>query len=94
MDGDRSTQDRLDRIEHKLDRMLQLTVCVLICQPILLVGILMPGVASLAVAYVLVALIIALALFPDLETKLPALMHRMGAFVGRAQRRWRGPATR
>lgn len=94
MDGDRSTQERLDRIEQKLDRVLQLVVCVLICQPILLVGLLMPSAATLTVAYVLVALIIALALFPNLETRLPALMHGMGAFVGRMQRRWRGSAAR
>jgi len=94
MDGHDESQERLDRIEQKLDRVLQLVVCVLICQPILLIGLLMPSVATLTVSYVLVALIIALALFPNLETKLPESMRRMGALVGRVRRRWRGPAAR
>jgi len=94
MDGSRGTDDRLDRVEQKLDRLLQLVVCVLICQPILLIGLLMPSLATLTVAYLLLAIIIALALFPNLETKLPQMMHGTGAFVGRMQRRWRRGSAR
>jgi Sec-independent protein translocase protein TatA len=54
----------------------------------------MPSLASLVVAYLLVALLIALALFPNLEARLPEIMRSAGSLIGRIQRRLRGFSVR
>ncbi len=94
MDGDRETSERLGRIERKLDRLLQFCIVLLVCQPVLLFGLLMPGLVPLLVCYALLALLVALAIFPNLETKLPSVMRWLGNAFGRLRRRMRAFAMR
>lgn len=94
MDGHHETSNRLDRVERKLDRLLQIGVVVLVCQPILLVSFLMPGVVLQLVCYGLLTCLVVLAAFPNLETKLPETMRWMGGLAGRLRRRMQGFALR
>lgn len=87
MAGRRDYSHDLERIERKLDRLTRLVVVVLLCQPVLLVGLLMPDVTTQALTYALLALLAILVLFPNLETKLPEAMRRLGRTVGRVRRR-------
>jgi hypothetical protein len=77
----------LQRIERKLDRLTHLVVLLLLCQPILLVGTLLPEGTLQAITLVLLALLAFLFIFPNIERKFPLLMRRLGRLFGRL-RRW------
>jgi hypothetical protein len=76
-----------ERIERKLDRLTRLVAVLLFCQPLLLVGMLLPDVTMQAITLGLLALMAAFVILPNLEHKLPPLMRRTGRLFGRL-RRW------
>lgn len=86
MAGKRTQSEDLQRIERKLDRLTRLVVLVLFCQPVLLVGSLMPDVTTQAVTYVLLAFLALLAVFPNIERKIPPIMRKLGRVFGRTRR--------
>lgn len=86
MAGKRDQTEDLLRVERKLDRLTQLAVVVLLCQPVLLVGSLMPDVTTQVVTYMLLALLALLAVFPNVERKVPLVMRKLGRAFGRLRR--------
>lgn len=89
MAGRRDYSADLERIERKVDRLTRLAAAVLLFQPVLLVGLIMPDATTQALTCVLLAVLALLALFPNLETKLPDAMRQLGRAFGKARRRTR-----
>lgn len=92
MAGRRDHSEDLRRIERKVDRLTRLVFLVLLCQPVLLVGSLMPDVTTQAVTYVLLAFLALLAIFPNIERKIPPVMRKLGRLLGRTRRHVRNMA--
>ena len=90
----RNRSDDLARIERKLDRVTRLVIALLVCQPILLFGALLPGATTEPVLLALMVLLALLAAFPNLERQLPKLTRRLGRAYGRLRRRFRATSPR
>lgn len=85
----RSRTDDLARIERKLDRLTRLVIALLVLQPVLLLGALLPDATAQPVMLGLMTVLAVLAAFPNLERQLPKAARRVGRFVGRIRRRAR-----
>jgi len=85
----RQDADDLARLEQKIDRLTWLMAAVAICQPMLLIGLVMPDAATQFLTVSLLALLIVLVAFPNLEVRLPVAMRRSGRILGRFGRRVR-----
>ena len=85
----RTRSDALARIERKLDRLTRLVVALLVCQPVLLLGALLPDATTRPVMLALMTVLAILAAFPNLERQLPRAMRRLGRTYGRLRRRVR-----
>ncbi|MGC1275314.1 MAG: hypothetical protein WBC44_16530 [Planctomycetaceae bacterium] len=81
--------DGIERLERKLDRLTRLVVALLLCQPILFVGLIMPDTATQLLTCALLVLLGLLLAFPNLETALPSHMRRLGRTFGRMRDRFR-----
>jgi hypothetical protein len=87
MERRRQDAGELARLEQKIDRLSRLVILVAVCQPVLLVGLIMPDAATQIVTAALLALLIVLITFPNLEIRLPPLMRRAGRTFGRLRSR-------
>ncbi len=85
----RKRTDDLARIERKLDSLTRLVIALLVCQPILLFGALLPDATAQPVMLTLMAVLAVLAAFPNLERQLPRATRRLGRTYGRLRRRVR-----
>lgn len=81
--------DGIESLERKLDRLTRLVVALLLCQPILFVGLIMPDTATQLLACALLVLLGLLLAFPNLETTLPLRMRRLGRTFGRIRNHFR-----
>ena len=90
----RTRSDSLSRIERKVDRLTRLVVALLVCQPVLLFGALLPDATAEPVLLALLLVLAILAAFPNLERQLPRAMRRLGRTYGRLRRRVRVSAAR
>lgn len=90
----RSRTDDLDRIERKLDRLTRLVIALLVLQPVLLFGALLPDATGQPAFLGLMIFLAVLAAFPNLERKLPQAARRLGRIVGRWRRRMRFASPR
>jgi ABC-type transport system involved in cytochrome bd biosynthesis fused ATPase/permease subunit len=89
MPGRRSRSDDLARIERKLDRLTRLVVALLVLQPVLLLGALLPDATAQPFLLALLVVLAVLAAFPNLERWLPRSARRLGRAWGRIGRRVR-----
>lgn len=89
MAGRRSRSDDLTRIERKLDRLTRLVIALLVLQPVLLLGALLPDATARPFLLTLMAGLAVLAAFPNLERWLPRSARRLGRGWGRVRRRVR-----
>ena len=89
MPARRSRSDDLARIERKLDRLTRLVVALLVLQPVLLLGALLPDATAQPFLLALLIVLAILAAFPNLERWLPRSARRVGRAWGRVSRRVR-----
>jgi len=79
----RTRADDLARLERKLDRLTRLVIALLVLQPILLFGALLPDATTQPVMLGLMTALAVLAAFPNMERKLPKAARRLGRLFGR-----------
>lgn len=87
MPGRRSRSEDLARIERKLDRLTRLVVALLVLQPVLLIGALLPDATAEPFLLALLFVLAVLAAFPNLERRFPRTARRLGRTWGRVRRR-------